>query len=97
MDLRDELDAVIGALLVGRITYSEFQEAWWDSYINRSADVEKFTLEGSDHYGAVNERQEWTADPPDEASRKYGWIDSDELRAWLTVHEMVKPPREARD
>jgi hypothetical protein len=56
MDLRDELDAVIEAFLVGRIRYSEFHKAWWDSYINRSADLKRFTLEESDHYGAVRTR-----------------------------------------
>jgi hypothetical protein len=85
MDLRDELDAAIDAFLVGRISYSEFHNAIWDSLINRSAEWKEFTPEESDHYGAVNEKQEWTADEPDEESHKYGWIDPSQLRAWLVA------------
>jgi hypothetical protein len=93
MALRDELDSVIDAYLVGRISYSEFHNAIWQSLLNRSAEWEEFTPAETDHYGAVNEKQEWTADHPDEESRKFGWIDPSELRAWLMVHEMAKPPR----
>jgi hypothetical protein len=93
VQLRDDLDAIIDAFLAGRTSYSEFHNAVWGSLIHRAAEWEEFTPEESDHYGAVNEKQEWTADSPDDESRKYGWIDPSELRAWLSVHEMVKPPR----
>jgi hypothetical protein len=95
MELRDEFDALIDAYVAGSVTYEQFHKRYWDLYIGQSGELKALSQAERDHYAAVNEKQEWTADTLSEEERKYGWIDTEELRAWLKVHEMVKPPRTA--
>jgi hypothetical protein len=88
---REQLDLLIDRYLAGDLSFGEFQRAYSDRFIDDNACAD-FNSAEVDHYGAVHEKAEWTAEPfPTEEERSYGWIDPSELKTWLTIHESHKP------
>jgi hypothetical protein len=90
---REQLDLLIDRYLAGDLSLGEFQRSYSDRYMEDDGCAD-FNAAELDHYAAVNQRAEWTAEPfPTEEERSYGWIDPSELKTWLTIHESHKPPQ----
>lgn len=83
MEHREILLAAIDSLLGGQIDVPEFRRRYYDYYIDV---LPEWAL--SDHerafFGAVQEKLDWTDEKPDELSRRAGWIDFAEFKAWLS-------------
>jgi len=72
------------------LTFDAFQRAYAECYIDDEADA-AFRPDEIDHYSAVHEKVEWTVRSPTDEDRSYGYVNPQEFRSWLTIHDSHKP------
>ncbi len=85
IDYTAKLIRMIDAFLSGAQPFETFQSEYSRCFIDEVPELE-LTSSMADHYGAVHEKSEWTANSPTAEERAYGWIDVDEFRSWLRTY-----------
>lgn len=78
---RGQLDDLIRAFLGSRLSLPEFESRFSSIYL--SLPDEAFSDAEWEMYTEVHEKIEVTSDTVAEEDRRDGWIDADELRAWI--------------
>ena len=97
MTARENLLALVEQLVHERCTVPEFEQAFYDRYLETS----EGELSETDHafFGRAQELLDWTGDGPSASERAWGWMSHAEYAAWLrAAHqrylagESIEPP-----
>lgn len=81
MDYRTELLGMVARLIDGSWDVPTFEKAYYDFYVSRVPDC-ALTDREHEFFGFLQERLDWTDAAPDVESRRYGWQNHVEYRAW---------------
>jgi hypothetical protein len=79
---RRELLKMLRAFLDGK---SEYDALYKNFYFHYADDLQGDALSDADWdtFGAIHEKMDFVAEDPDAASRRDGWVSSEEYRKWL--------------
>jgi hypothetical protein len=72
---------MVERLAAGEWDVPAFERAFYDFYLE-SVPEAALTEREQEFFGLLQERLDWTASEPDSESRRYGWQNYAEYRAW---------------
>jgi hypothetical protein len=74
---------MVDSFLAGETSWRDHERTFYSYY--QDAPSGALSDAAHDFFGTVCEKIDFTGPDPDAESRRFGWIDPDEYRAWLKV------------
>jgi hypothetical protein len=81
MTYRSELLAMVLRLASGELSVPQFQEMFYDYYIEKVPD-DAMADRDYEFFGTLQQKLDWTDPAPLDEDRLYGWINHEEYVAW---------------